>query len=122
MVAPALEPRSTATLLSAGRDTIGQISPNCGSTSAAYRVAGNAQTNGERMIRVVQRQRGSRIISAHKGRTRKLLNLNSETMCPPRSPMLRLSTSSHLDVAPVNMVAQKNKLTQAPQRKRRYVS
>src|SRR3981081_4427572 len=83
MVAPAGEPRSAAIPLSVGRETAGQIAARRGSTSAAYKAAGAPLTSGDRMTRVVHRQRGSRIIRAQKGSTRTLLNLKSKPIGPP---------------------------------------
>src|SRR5689334_14622296 len=90
MVAPAGEPRSAATPGSVGRETAGQIAPSCGSTSAAYKMAGAALTKGDRMIRAVQRQRGRRIIRAQIGRTSRLLARKSKSIYPPHG-RLRLN-------------------------------
>src|SRR5260370_17670890 len=83
MVAPAGEPRSAATPLSVGRETAGQISPRRGRTRAAYKAAGTTLPIGDRKIRAVHRQRGSKIITAQNGRTRTLLNLKPKPISPP---------------------------------------
>src|ERR1700733_5954129 len=80
MVAPGGEPRSTSTPGSVGRETAGQIAPSRGSTSAVYKMAGAALTQGDRMIRAAQRQRGRRIIKAHMGRANRLLVRKSKSI------------------------------------------
>src|SRR5690348_16859351 len=83
MVAPAAEPRSASTPGSVGRATAGQIAPSRGSTSPAYKMAGAALTKGDRMIRAVHRQRGTRIIKAQIGRTNRLLARKSKSIYVP---------------------------------------
>src|SRR6266436_6248036 len=82
MVAPDGEPRSDSTPGSVGRETAGQIAPSRGSTSTAYKMAGAALTQGDRMIRAVHCQRGRRIIKAQIGRTSRLLARKSCSIYP----------------------------------------
>src|ERR1700751_2726136 len=80
MVAPAGELSNDTIPFSVGLETAGHISTTRGRTSTIYNAAGATLMNGDRMIRVVQRHRGSKIIKAQNGKTKRLLSLKIEAM------------------------------------------